>query len=122
MVQAWKGDDAVPPAVRQWQQDGIRNDFSGYELGEEGGQQATVLAVAADESVALIHPCPFYARGGGQVRVLTLKTPLTQSALQHSVVDVWSSALNVSWSPVLCGPYPKESVRLVQTTPTAHFE
>ena len=46
-------------------------------------------------------------REGPQVCVLVLNTTLIQSALQRKIVEVWSSALDVSCSQVLCGLYSK---------------
>ena len=57
--------------------------------------------------------------GAGQ---MMLKTPLLRSALQHSILGVWSSALDTPWIQLVSRPYPKESVELTETTPTAHFE
>ena len=54
--------------------------------------------------------------------VFTLKTPPNQSALQHSVLRVWSSALAMSWTQLLFRPYPKESVKLTELMPIAYFE
>ena len=49
--------------------------------------------------------------------------PLIQSALRHSILRVWSSALDMSWMiQVLSRPYPKEGAKFAQTAPTAHFE
>ena len=49
---------------------------------------------------------------------------LVQSALQHSVLGVWSSASDLSWIQLLSRPYPKEGAKLAEATdgPTAHFE
>ena len=35
--------------------------------------------------------------------VLALQTPPIQSALQHSALRVWSSALDVFWNQAMCG-------------------
>ena len=55
---------------------------------------------------------------------MVLNIALSQSALQRSVLNTMSSAVDMSWDLVLCGPYPKESVELAELTdgPTARFE
>ena len=54
--------------------------------------------------------------------VAMLKMALNQSALQHSVLGVWNSALDMPWIQVLCQPCLKENDKLVKLAPTAHFE
>ena len=48
--------------------------------------------------------------------------PLLRSALQHLILHVVSSAADMSWRQVLCGPCPKDSAQLADTTLTAHPE
>ena len=49
-------------------------------------------------------------------RMLKQTSPI-QSALQHSVLERPRSALDMSWMRVPCGPYPKQSADLADTTP-----
>jgi len=63
------------------------------------------------------------AAGSGSDRcVPNREITLIQSALQHLIFGVWSSALGMSWIQLLFQPYPKKSVNLTEMTPTAHFE
>ena len=55
---------------------------------------------------------------GGQM----LSMALIPSALQPSVLNTTSSALDMSWRSVLCQPFTKDSGKLAEVTLTAHLE
>ena len=73
------------------------------------------------------HPSHFgkdshQAAVGVRAGQMILGLALSPSALQLSVFDTRSSALETPRGLVLCRPCPKESAELAESTPTAHFE
>ena len=56
----------VPQAVLNWQNDGIKSTFQGYD--DLIVENCKVLAVAdGDVNAVALDPCPFFPKSGGQV-------------------------------------------------------
>ena len=110
-VAVWVPPWWVPP----WWVAGCIHNLAAQSSPGQGLQSSLVEQGAVTKLMDLCHP-------HNSRCVAMLKAPPIQSALQRSVLGVWSSALDMSWIRLLSRPFPKESVKLTELTPTAHFE
>ena len=88
----------------------VRNiEISGPETAEIFSLNLTLLTTLWNRFRALIKVC---ADVGTRLSF--------QSALHHSILEIGSSALDVSRGHILCAPHPKGSAQPVELAPTAH--